>query len=181
MKTKMKSKMKTKRIGLIISAVLLGTSVSVVAQTSSEKITSENNSITNQGNIDQKQLLDNLEQAMIEGKELMVNDNSEDLPMIQGFDPTSPELPPEENLKDLAKSKESQKIEEEIKIPTALTAIFISGNRKVAVINDKIMKEGDEFEGKKVEKIYEDRVEINELGETKLMSLPETKIIVEEK
>ncbi len=60
-----------------------------------------------------------------------------------------------------AKSTVTKKI---AKKPLQLSAILIGNNRKIAIINDRMLVVGDKIERNKVIKIFRDRVELSRNG-----------------
>ena len=95
------------------------------------------------------------------------------LDVIKGIDPTRPEAV------DVEKEGDNEKVEEEYTgkdKPIDLTAILVIGEKKIAVVNGAVVKEGDVIDGKEIQKIYENKVTVVEAGSIYDLTLPSASV-----
>ena len=121
-----------------------------------------------------EQIVDKEVLKEIEKQSKDVENFSKILETIKGVDPTRPE---KRAVEVVVEEDEELEPGEEPKIqPISLTAIFVSGKTKFAVINGRIVAEGDVVNDRTVKKINKNKVVIQDFDAVKELSLPKAKI-----
>lgn len=68
-------------------------------------------------------------------------------------------------------AKSSQSKQAKGPVPLYVNSILIGSDRRVAVINGRLFREGDRISGYVIEKIHTNKVELSHEGKTRLLSL----------
>lgn len=105
--------------------------------------------------------------SLQEQSNLQESTNQQEQLQSQGSDPTKPD-----NFFDPGLVSNPLVVDEKDNTRLALTAIFINKNRKIAVINGVLLKEGEVIAGKKVQEITESKVKLIEKKDVLELRLP---------